>query len=456
MPAYKYTLQDGKTTKWYANFYYTDWTGTKQHKCKRGFSREKDAKEWERMFLDKYSKTPDILFSSLYEKYLEYCSVVKKLSVTTLDRKKNQFETHILPFFGKRKTNDIEAIDVGNWQASVKMKGYEEFPTIGYKDTYLKSINAELSAIFNFAVKFYKLQQNPCIPAGSMGKSKAAAMKIWTLDQYNQFISYENKEYGKLAFDLFFWCGIREGELLGLSPSRVSDHNLHIEDNFQQTSEGDIINPPKNKKTRDVSVPDFLYRQLTDYIDKLYGIGPNDRIFFFTKSFLQKEIKRVAAMAGLDPIRVHDLRHSHVSLLIEMGYNIFMIADRIGDTIQVTMDTYSHLYPDKGTVIATGLHNVGIDGLSANKTTEEQLLGLLQEIQKTLPSYSDFVGNEIIVWNPVSREKEIIDDEQFKERIAGADNENDAVHAMMHDGFYEFSKTCVFCFADKGMPAKYL
>ena len=269
----------------------------------------------------------------------------KKTQCYNSGQKKNQFETHILPFFGKRKTNDIEAIDVGNWQANVKMKGYEEFPTIGYKDTYLKSINAELSAIFNFAVKFYKLQQNPCIPAGSMGKSKAAAMKIWTLDQYNQFISYENKEYGKLAFNLFFWCGIREGELLGLSPSRVSGHNLHIEDNFQQTSEGNIINPPKNKKTRDVSVPDFLYRQLTDYIDKLHGIEP---------------------------------------------------------------------------------------------------------------SYSDFVGNEIIVWNPVSREKENIDDEQFKERIAGADNETYAIHAMMHEGFYEFSKTCIFCSADKGMPAKYL
>ena len=119
MPAYKYTLKSGKTM-WYANFYYVDWNGKNQHKCKRGFLREKDAKEWERMFLDKFSKTPDILFGSLYEKYMEYCTVVRKLSITTMDRKRNQFTTHILPFFEKMKTNEIAAINIGNWQTTVK------------------------------------------------------------------------------------------------------------------------------------------------------------------------------------------------------------------------------------------------------------------------------------------------------------------------------------------------
>lgn len=134
-----------------------------------------------------------------------------------------------------------------------------------------------------------------------------------------------------------------------------------------------------------------------------------------------------------------------------------MIADRIGgDTIEVTMNTYAHLYPDKGAVIATGPHNVGVDGLSASKTTEEQLLGLLKEIQKTLPAYNEFVGNEIIVWNPAVKEKKVITDEQFKERIAGAEKEKDIVHGMMHDGYYELSQNCVFCFADKSIPAKYL
>ena len=64
MPAYKYFTKDGKT-KWYANFYYDDWLGKRQHKCKRGFSTKKEAIEWERDFLAQGAKDPDILFSAL-------------------------------------------------------------------------------------------------------------------------------------------------------------------------------------------------------------------------------------------------------------------------------------------------------------------------------------------------------------------------------------------------------
>ena len=71
MPAYKYTLKDGKTTRWYANFYFTDWTGEKKHICKRGFKTQREAKEYERSFLDQQNNTSDILFSSLVENYLE-------------------------------------------------------------------------------------------------------------------------------------------------------------------------------------------------------------------------------------------------------------------------------------------------------------------------------------------------------------------------------------------------
>ena len=70
MPAYKYTLKSGKTL-WYANFYYTDWTGEKKHICKRGFKTQREAKDYERSFLDQQSSSSDILFSSLVANYLE-------------------------------------------------------------------------------------------------------------------------------------------------------------------------------------------------------------------------------------------------------------------------------------------------------------------------------------------------------------------------------------------------
>ena len=75
----------------------------------------------------------------------------------------------------------------------------------------------------------------------------------------------------------------------------------------------------------------------------------NDRIFYFTDTALNKELDRIKEKAGIEGIRVHDLRHSHVSLLIELGYSysIFAIAKRIGDTPQEVELTYGHLHPDK-------------------------------------------------------------------------------------------------------------
>ena len=84
MPAYKYFTKDGKT-KWYANFYYEDWLGKRQHKCKRGFSTKKEAVEWERDFLAQGAKDPDILFSALIKNYMQDCS--SRLKLTTLENK---------------------------------------------------------------------------------------------------------------------------------------------------------------------------------------------------------------------------------------------------------------------------------------------------------------------------------------------------------------------------------
>ncbi len=87
-----------------------------------------------------------------------------------------------------------------------------------------------------------------------------------------------------------------------------------------------------------------------EHTSKLGGIGKDDRIFYFTKSALEKEIKRVAEKTGLPNIRVHDLRHSHASMLIDMGFDILEISERLGhESAKTTLDTYSHLYPEKDT-----------------------------------------------------------------------------------------------------------
>ena len=357
MPAYKYTLKDGKTVKWYANFYYTDWTGERKHICKRGFKTQREAKEYERSFMDQQSNSSDILFSSLVENYLEDMS--HRLKPTTMENKRNIIESKLMPYFSRLKTCDIDTIKIRKWQN--ELIPFRDENGKPYSQTYLKTVNNQMSAIMNYAMKHYGLASNPCRAAGSIGKSHADEMKFWTQEQYETFSKNIQKSALKLAFDILFYSGIRSGELLALTPADIlPDKKLSITKNFAKIKGQELFLVPKTPRSkRTISIPEFLYDDIHGYVSKLYGIQQNDRIFYFTKSALEKEIKRVAQKVGLPEIRVHDLRHSHASMLIDMGFDILEISERLGhESVKTTLDTYSHLYPEKDTKLAGELNKL--------------------------------------------------------------------------------------------------
>lgn len=151
---------------------------------------------------------------------------------------------------------------------------------------------------------------------------------------------------------------MRSGELLALTPADIlPSKRININKNYAKVNGEELFLEPKTPKAkRCIAIPDFLYDDITKYISMLYGIKDDDRIFYFTKSALDKEMKRTAKIAGLPQIRVHDLRHSHASMLIEMGFSPLEIAERLGhESIKTTLDTYSHLYPDKDQKLADQL-----------------------------------------------------------------------------------------------------
>lgn len=354
MPAYKYTLKNGKVL-WYAAFNYTDWTGQNRHTCKRGFKTQREAKEYERSVLDQDKNTSDILFVSLVENYMK--DMEHRLKPTTMENKRFIIEGKLLPYFGRLKVCDIDTIKIRKWQN--EFLSYRDETGRPFSQTYLKTVNNQLSALMNYAVKHYRLPFNPCKAAGSMGKSKADEMNIWTQEQYEQFSGAIQKSSVKLAFDILFYTGMRSGELLALTPADILPaKRIDINKNYAKVKGEDLFLEPKTAKAkRCISIPDFLYDDINEYISKLYGIGKGDRIFYFTKSALEKEIKRAAQKAGLPPIRVHDLRHSHASMLIELGFTPLEIADRLGhESVKTTLDTYSHLYPDKDQKLADRLN----------------------------------------------------------------------------------------------------
>ena len=196
-----------------------------------------------------------------------------------------------------------------------------------------------------------------------MGTEKRKEMQFWTLDEYKKFSeAMMDKTISFYAFEMLYWCGIREGEMLALTPKDFDfkAETVTINKSYQRLKGRDVITTPKTKKSnRTIKMPKFLCEEMQEYLGMFYGAGENDRIFPVSKSYMHHEMDRGAKEAGVKRIRIHDLRHSHVSLLIEMGFTALAIADRLGhESIDVTY-RYAHLFPSKQTEMANKLDDLG-------------------------------------------------------------------------------------------------
>lgn len=342
--------KDKKTGKWLIQYRYTDWQGKRRKSTKRGFATKREAEEWLRNFLITQKADFDMKFADFWKMYC--ADMETRLREHTMRTKKYIVELKILPYFGNKRVNDITAADIRQWQ--------NELIKMGYSPTYLKTINNQLSAIFNYAVRYYDLKSNPCAKAGSMGKSKAEEMDFWTGEEFRKFIdSVMNKRLSYMAFMTLYWTGMRLGELLALNPKDVDlkKRTISITKSYQRLGKKDVITPPKTPKSkRVITIPEFLATDIKDYMDSLYDLQEDDRLFPITKYYLEHEMQRGIKESGVKRIRVHDLRHSHASMLIELGFSPLEIANRLGhEKVETTLNTYAHLYPNKQTKLAERL-----------------------------------------------------------------------------------------------------
>lgn len=351
MPAYK--NKDNGT--WYVMTQYTNWKGERKPKCKRGFDTKREAQEWEYTFRQQNSGDLDMPFSAFVE---IYCQEQKpRLKESTWQTKENIIQQKILPYFKDRKINEITTKDVRAWQN--EMLAYRNEENKPYSSSYLKTLHNQLSAIFNYAVRFYDLRSNPASKAGNMGSEERKEMLFWTKEEYQKFSEVMmDKPLSYYAFQMLYWTGIREGELLALTPADFDfeKQTVTISKSFQHLNGRDIVTSPKTEKSnRTIKLPNFLCDEIQDYLKMLYDVGLDDRMFPVTKSYLYREMERGSKQAGIKRIRIHDIRHSHVSLLIDMGFSATAIADRVGhESIDITYN-YAHLFPSKQTEMAEKL-----------------------------------------------------------------------------------------------------
>lgn len=302
------------------------------------------------------SSSLDMTFQSFVERYRE--DKAGRIKENTWEMKNHIIETKLLPYFGKLKISSITPQQIITWQN--ELLNYKDDKGKACSPVYLKTVHNQLSAIFNHAVRYYNLRENPCTKAGSMGKKKNREMLFWTKEEYLKFAdAMMDNSMSFYAFEMLYWCGIREGELLALTTADFDFEKctVTINKSYQQLNGQDLITTPKTEKSnRVITMPQFLAEEIQDYLKMLYGIGADDRMFTVTKSYLHREMDRGAKEAGVPRIRIHDIRHSAVSLLIDMGFSATAIADRVGhESIDITYN-YAHLFPSKQTEMADKLN----------------------------------------------------------------------------------------------------
>lgn len=220
MSAYK----DKEKGTWYASFRYKDWKGQNIQKMKRGFKTKKEALAWEQAFKQQQAGDPDMLFEDFIEIYKR--DMASRLKKNTWQTKNYVIDKKILPAFQHKKLREIRPSDVIHWQN--ELLAHRDKQGKAYSSGYLKTVHNQLSAIFNYAVRFYDLSSNPAAKAGNMGKETNKEMQFWTKEEYLKFAdSMMDKPISYYAFEMLYWCGIREGDADGkisLNQQKPSKH----------------------------------------------------------------------------------------------------------------------------------------------------------------------------------------------------------------------------------------
>ena len=135
-------------------------------------------------------------------------------------------------------------------------------------------------------------------------------------------------------------------------------------------------------------------KELQEYMNSRYMLSPDERLFPVTKSYLSHEMERGCKATGVKKIRIHDVRHSHASLLINQGCDALILADRLGhEKVSTTLNTYSHLFPHKQQELVNNLEQLAAN-VPVTPTPEPPIGNPLLETMGI--SYDDGMANSSV------------------------------------------------------------
>lgn len=291
----------------------------------------------------------------------------KKFEVreTTLSKYKNTYRYFIQSMFEKTYIDKITANSLQNWKLSMEQKELS-LSTRKFAYNYFKSM-------VSYAVRMDYIHINPFVKLNNFKDplSIKQEMKVYTMAEFSKFsdvakeVAEERQSLHQdlsewdyyVFFNIAFYTGLRKGEIYALKWNDLNGSYLTVNRTLtQRMSGGDRETAPKNKSSmRTIQLPLSLSKILKEHRLRQIQAELNvddSRICGGEMSVRDNTVQRrrelYASLAGLDVIRLHDFRHSHVSVLANAGINIQEIARRIGHSrIEMTWNTYSHMYPQE-------------------------------------------------------------------------------------------------------------
>lgn len=283
----------------------------------------------------------NISYKKIYQQWLKIYKT--KVKESTFESCTSVYEIHILPIFGQTKIQEITVQECQKFALSLKdyVKGKEYF---GYA-----------KRIIDFAIKMNYTKENPfnnvILPEFKKGKKQ---INFLTIDEVNILLDYyKNNQYWYTLFRLMIYTGLRRGETLALTWEDIDFKNKTLTVN-KTLSIGEykkiVLSSPKTEssiRTIDLDDKTILELQKLKIQSKYKLIFPNKKGKFSRLSNIADKLNKATKETNIQKIRVHDLRHTHASLLFASGANIKYVQERLGHSdIQTTMNVYTHVTKD--------------------------------------------------------------------------------------------------------------
>ena len=338
MPAEKEKLKGEYTGRWNARFTIKLINNESKRIFKRGFKSKKEALEYEKNMILDNNLGSNISFEKIVQKYLEF----KKMRVkeSTFLNLKSIFKN--ITFFNNFILSEITPKIITDFQNELIRT---------YKPSTVKIINTNLRMLFTWCVRYRNLANNPFDMAERLKLETSKEINIITVDEFNQIVEQVNNEDMKLMFKLLFWTGLRIGEARALKIDDIDFNNktISVNKNYVKIHGKENLTSPKTKSSKRIlKIDDKLVQDIKDYLDKALYIIDDDFIFRHQKTSYTIKFKNIALKVLGKDLRIHDLRHSHASFLINNGVDVLLISKRLGHSnIAMTLNVYSHLYPSK-------------------------------------------------------------------------------------------------------------